>query len=63
MANCIIRHIPNALTCLNLFSGCVASVMAFEARYEMALLFIVVSALFDFLDGLAARVLHYYSDI
>ena len=63
MANCIIRHIPNALTCLNLFSGCVASVMAFEARYEMALLFIVVSALFDFLDGLAARVLHAYSDI
>lgn len=63
MPNRIIRRVPNALTCLNLFSGCVASVMAFEARYEMALLFIVVSALFDFLDGLAARVLHAYSDI
>lgn len=63
MANRIIRHIPNALTCLNLFSGCVASVMAFEARYELALLFIVVSALFDFLDGLAARALHAYSAI
>ena len=63
MPNRITRRVPNALTCLNLFSGCVASVMAFEARYEMALLFIVVSALFDFLDGLAARVLHAYSDI
>lgn len=63
MAKRIIRHIPNALTCLNLFSGCVASVMAFEARYDMALLFIAISALFDFLDGLAARVLHAYSDI
>ena len=63
MAKRIIRHIPNALTCLNLFSGCVASVMAFEARYEMALLFIVISALFDFLDGLAARALHAYSAI
>ena len=63
MANHITRHIPNALTCLNLFSGCVASVMAFEARYDMALLFIAISALFDFLDGLAARVLHAYSDI
>ena len=37
--------------------------MAFEARYDMALLFIAISALFDFLDGLAARVLHAYSDI
>lgn len=63
MAKRITRHIPNALTCLNLFSGCVASVMAFEARYDMALLFIAISALFDFLDGLAARVLHAYSDI
>lgn len=63
MANRITSHIPNALTCLNLFSGCVASVMAFEARYETALFFIVVSALFDFLDGLAARALHAYSAI
>ena len=41
MANCITRSIPNTLTCLNLFSGCIACVMAFEAKYELALLFIV----------------------
>ncbi len=63
MANCITRHIPNALTCMNLFSGCIAGVMAFEARYELALLFIIISAVFDFFDGMAARLLHAYSPI
>ncbi len=43
MANCITRHIPNALTCLNLFSGCIAGVMAFESHYELALLFIIIT--------------------
>lgn len=63
MANCITRHIPNALTCLNLFSGCIAGVMAFESRYELALLFIIISAVFDFFDGLAARALNAHSPI
>lgn len=63
MANCITRHIPNALTCLNLFSGCIAGVMAFESRYELALLFIIISATFDFFDGLAARALNAHSPI
>lgn len=63
MANRITRYIPNALTCLNLFSGCIAGVMAFEARYESALLFIIISAMFDFFDGLAARVLNAHSII
>lgn len=55
--------IPNTLTCLNLFSGCVAAVMAFQFQYEWALLFIVIGAVFDFLDGLAARMLHSYSPL
>ena len=63
MANCITRHIPNTLTCLNLFSGCLGGVMAFEANYEGALLFIMFSALFDFFDGLAARALNAHSTI
>lgn len=58
MANRITRHIPNTLTCLNLFSGCIACVMAFEARYEAALGFIVLSAVFDFFDGMMARLLN-----
>ena len=39
MANAITRHIPNTVTCLNLFSGCIAGVMAFEAKYELAFIF------------------------
>lgn len=58
MANRITRHIPNTLTCLNLFSGCIACVMAFEFKYDWALTFIIISAVFDFLDGMSARVLH-----
>lgn len=63
MANCITRHIPNTVTCLNLFSGCIACVMAFEAKYEWAMCFIVLSAVFDFFDGMLARALHAYSNI
>lgn len=63
MANAITRHIPNTVTCLNLFSGCIACVMAFEAEYQWALLFIILSAVFDFFDGMLARLLHAYSAI
>lgn len=63
MPNCITSRIPNTLTCLNLFSGCVAAVMAFQYKYDLALLFIIVGAVFDFFDGMAARALHAYSNI
>ncbi len=55
MANCITRHIPNTVTCCNLFCGCIASVMAFQAQYEMAITFIIIGAVFDFFDGMLAR--------
>lgn len=55
MANCITRHIPNTVTCCNLFCGCIASVMAFQARYELAITFIIIGAVFDFFDGMLAR--------
>lgn len=57
MANCITRHIPNIVTCCNLLSGCVASVMAFQSNYEAAILFIILGAVFDFFDGMLARLL------
>ena len=63
MANCITRHIPNTLTCMNLFCGCIACVMAFEFKYEWALTFIIISAVFDFFDGMSARLLHAPSSI
>lgn len=63
MTNVIKNNIPNTVTCLNLFSGCIACVMAFEARYDLALLFIILSAVFDFFDGMLARVLNAHSII
>ena len=58
MANGITRHIPNLVTACNLFSGCIAAVMAFQANYEAAILFIILGATFDFFDGMLARLFH-----
>jgi len=63
MANCITRQIPNTLTCCNLVSGCIAVSYAFMGRYEMAFLFIVIGAVFDFFDGMSARLLGVSSPI
>ena len=57
------KHIPNTITCLNLISGCIATYFAFLADYPMALLFIVIGAVFDFFDGMSARLLHVSSPI
>ena len=57
------KHIPNAITCLNLISGCIATYFAFQSDYTMALLFIIVGAVFDFFDGMTARLLHVSSPI
>lgn len=57
MANKITRHIPNFVTCCNLFSGCIASVMAFQGNYNSAIMFIILGATFDFFDGMLARLL------
>lgn len=56
-------NIPNTITCLNLVSGCIATYFAFHADYELALLFIVIGAVFDFFDGMSARLLHVSSNI
>ena len=57
----IIVHIPNAITCLNLLSGCFACLFAFKTDFETSALFICLAALFDFMDGFAARLLNAYS--
>ncbi len=57
------KHIPNTITCLNLISGCVATYFAFLSDYRMALLFIVIGAVFDFFDGMSARLLYVSSPI
>ena len=63
MANFITRNIPNTITCCNLVSGCIATYNAFLGNAKMALLWIVVGAVFDFFDGMSARLLHVSSPI
>lgn len=57
------KHIPNTITCLNLISGCIATYWAFQGDAQLALLFIVIGAVFDFFDGMVARLLHVSSPI
>ena len=57
------KHIPNTLTCCNLVSGCVATVFALGGQLGLALMFIVIGAVFDFFDGMSARLLGVSSPI
>lgn len=57
------KHIPNAITCLNLFSGCLALYFAFKGELAYASYLVAIAAVLDFLDGMLARVLKAYSEI
>lgn len=57
----IVKHIPNTITSLNLLSGCFAVIFAFAGDFKAALIMIIASAVFDFCDGFAARLLKAYS--
>jgi CDP-diacylglycerol--serine O-phosphatidyltransferase len=57
------KHIPNTITCCNLIAGCIATYYAFQGLYYEALLFIIIGAVFDFFDGMSARLLHVSSPI
>lgn len=57
----IVRHIPNTLTCISLAFGLYASISGLSGNYYTALAAILIAAVFDFLDGLAARALKAYS--
>jgi CDP-diacylglycerol--serine O-phosphatidyltransferase len=63
MKNNFKKHLPNAITCANLFSGCVGIVLAFKGELIAAAYAIFLSAIFDFFDGLASRVLKSFSGI
>lgn len=58
MANRIIKNLPNAITCANLFSGCIGIAFAIKGELDNAAYAIFTSAIFDFFDGLAARMLN-----
>jgi CDP-diacylglycerol--serine O-phosphatidyltransferase len=49
------KHIPNSITLLNLFSGCIALIFAFQHNFEMAFYFVSLGIFLDFFDGFFAR--------
>jgi len=55
------RHVPNTVTCLNLFCGCLSIISSMNGRLETAAYLILVAAVFDFFDGFVARWLKAYS--
>lgn len=59
----ITRYIPNTITSLNILSGCISIVLAFEGYLIYAAYLIGVAAIFDFLDGMTARLFNAYSEI
>src|SRR5690606_21640905 len=56
-------HIPNFITCLNLFSGCVGVTFAFAGQLDITAYCVLASGVFDFFDGLVARALRVKSPI
>lgn len=57
------KNIPNAITCAHLFTGCTGIVFAFHGRSDIAAYAVFIAAFFDFLDGMAARLLKVHSDL
>lgn len=57
------KQIPNIITCCNLISGCIATCFAFFHSPDLALLWIIIGATFDFFDGMSARLLKVSSPI
>jgi|AGTN01.3.fsa_nt_gi CDP-diacylglycerol--serine O-phosphatidyltransferase len=57
------KQIPNILTLAHLFSGCIAIAMAFQGNFHAVVIWVVIAALLDFFDGMAARVLKANSSI
>lgn len=59
----MMKIVPNLITCLNVICGSVAILLVMYGRIEVAALFILLGMVFDFFDGLAARLLHVQSEM
>jgi CDP-diacylglycerol--serine O-phosphatidyltransferase len=55
------KYIPNTITSLNLLAGCISVALTFEGYITYAVYMIFIAAVFDFLDGMSARLLNAYS--
>lgn len=51
-------HIPNIITILNLISGSISLILLFDGQYFASAILIGLAAVFDFLDGMVAKLLN-----
>jgi CDP-diacylglycerol--serine O-phosphatidyltransferase len=57
----IIKHIPNTITSMNLLCGVMGVILTFQGALDLAFYLMIAAAVFDFMDGFAARMLKAYS--
>ena len=57
------KHIPNTITSMNLLAGIMGVIFTLEGHLEWALPMMILAGVFDFCDGLAARLLDAHSPI
>lgn len=57
------KYIPNTITSMNLLCGAVGVICTFKGEMALAFTCMLLAAVFDFCDGLAARLLKAYSPI
>lgn len=57
------KYIPDMLTAMNIVCGLVGVVFVLHHRLDIAFYCMLAAAVFDFLDGFAARLLKAYSDL
>ena len=57
------KHLPNAITCCNLLSGSLAIYYIFQNDLLMASYLVAAGLIFDFFDGMIARLTKSYSEI
>ena len=55
------KYIPNTITSTSVLCGTVGVVFALQGRPDYAFVLMLIAAVCDFCDGLAARLLHAYS--
>lgn len=55
------KNIPNFITCLNVVSGSLAVLFAVKGELTISVIFIIAATIFDFFDGMTARLLKAYS--
>lgn len=55
------KYIPNSITSMNALAGTIGVVFALQGRPDYAFVCMLAAAVFDFCDGLAARMLNAYS--